>query len=78
MTTGGKTQAEALAALELILGVAPPPRVAALGTTHLAHLADAIEGARERHSRALSLALDEAFEQVPGLFRGAVKRIVVR
>ena len=78
MTNRGKAHSDALAALRRVLGAAPPTGLAALGAGDLSRLVAAIEGAKERHSKALTLAIDEALLQVPSLLRGSVRRIVLR
>ncbi len=78
MTARRTAQAEALAALRKVLGAPPPPGMASLGTGDLTYLGEAIADAKQRHSEALTLALDEALLQVPSLLRGPVNRIVTR
>lgn len=78
MSPPSASSAEPLSRLRRILGGSPPKAIEKLGARDLTRLADAIETASRTHSEALSAALDESFAQVPGLLRGAVKRIVLR
>jgi hypothetical protein len=78
MSARDKAHSEALGALRRVLGAAPPPGVAALGTRELGWLGAAVEDARRRHSEELTVAIDQALLQVPSLLRGPVRRIVKR
>ncbi len=71
-------QGDALKRLRIVLGEPPPKALAKLSRLDLDDLAGAIERAKHEHSEALSAALDNAFDQVPRLFRSAVRRIVTR
>ena len=66
----------ALAALRNELGGKPPKAVAALDDEHLQALADAIAKAKQRQARALEKATDEAFDNLPRLLRGPVRKIL--
>ncbi|HXA42990.1 MAG TPA: hypothetical protein VNV65_08790 [Candidatus Solibacter sp.] len=72
---------ESQAALSRLRGVLrgqPPATLSELNRQDLEDLADAVDSARRQHSEALSAALDNAFDQVPRLFRSTVRRIVTR
>ncbi|HEY0449972.1 hypothetical protein [Actinophytocola sp.] len=49
-----------------------------LSDQELDQLRDALVAARKRQARALAIASDEAFRQMPALLRGAVGKILGR
>ncbi len=76
MAAPRQSPSEALKRLRSALGQPPPGALAKLQREDIDDLTDAIERSRREHSEALSSALDNAFDQVPRLFRSAVRRIV--
>ena len=66
----------ALSRLRSVLRGQPPAALSKLNRQDLEDLADAVDPAKREHSDALTASLDNAFDQVPRLFRSAVRRIV--
>ena len=58
------------------LRATPPPTVARLPSEDLQHLAGVIRSARHRQAAELQAAGDQAFNLVPRLLRGPIKKIV--
>lgn len=54
----------------------PPAGLATLPGEHLRHLADAIGSARHRQTEALENAGEQAFQYVPRLLRGPIRKIL--
>ena len=63
-------------ALRQALRAEPPPELSALGEADLADLAEAIEAARVRQRAELNAAIEQAWEHVPRLLRGPLRKIV--
>lgn len=60
------------------LGKTPPKGVAAaLSEDQLTHLAGAVSAARERQSAELHAAIDGAFDRVPRLLRGPLRKVLL-
>jgi hypothetical protein len=76
MAAPRQSQPDALKRLSTVLGEPPPGALAKLRREDIEDLAAAIDRSRRGHSEALSSALDNAFDQVPRLFRSTVRRIV--
>ena len=76
MAAPRQSQPDDLKRLRSVLGQPPPAALAQLRREDIEDLAEAIDRSRREHSEALSSALDNAFDQVPRLFRAAVRRIV--
>ena len=67
---------DARARLEQEYGGPLPPGLAALSDAEAAALADAIDAARTRQSRALAKATERGLDFVPKLLRGPVKKVI--
>jgi hypothetical protein len=67
---------EPLAALEAQLGEPPPEALRALGREQLVDLAGALRGARLRQMAELAAAGERAFDSLPRLLRGPVRKIL--
>ncbi|MBT2482166.1 hypothetical protein [Streptomyces sp. ISL-94] len=59
-------------------GVRPPGSFAGLAGAELARLADAVRDERARQAGGLNEAAEEALKLVPGLARGAVRKVLFR
>lgn len=63
-------------ALEAQLGAAPPPGLRNLEEQQLQDLADAVRDARRRQAAALAQAGDKAFQHIPKLLRGPIRKVL--
>ena len=63
-------------ALEKALSAEPPSRMEALDEDKLNQLAELITHARERQQQQMRQALEDALSYVPGLARGAVRKVL--
>lgn len=67
---------DALSQLTEQLRTDPPEAVGALSEAQLTHLSSALQAARRRQSEALQAAAAQAFDRIPRLLRGPVRKIV--
>ncbi|MFG2984363.1 hypothetical protein ACGFYQ_24420 [Streptomyces sp. NPDC048258] len=66
------------AALQGELGAPPPDSFRALAAGEQARLTEALRGERARRADGLNEAAEEALKLVPGLARGAVRKVLFR
>jgi hypothetical protein len=66
---------DALDGLAAQLRAAPPESLAQLDDAHLRDLAEAIAGARRRQAAELEAAGEKAFNHIPWLLRGPIKKL---
>ena len=64
-----------LQALEGELRASVPAGLHVLSDAQLADLADAVRGARRRQAEALKAAGDQAFQHIPRLLRGPIRKL---
>ena len=67
---------DGFAALEAQLGTPPPQALAELEPGQLSELATAVREARRRQATELSAAGEKAFNVIPRLLRGPIKKIL--
>jgi hypothetical protein len=67
---------EPLAALRTQLRASPPPALRGLSGADLDDLAAAVEAARRRQAAELAAAGDLAFNHIPRLLRGPIRRVL--
>ncbi len=67
---------EALEVLEAQLGAKPPPGLKRLSEDELRQLAEAVITARRAQAAELRAAGEKAWDQIPWLLRGPVRKIM--
>jgi hypothetical protein len=67
---------DARTALERELGGRAPDGLSTLTDEELTHLADLLQDAKQRQTKALETAIEEALGIVPRLVRGPVRKVL--